>query len=114
MLINMARSTKTQNNYSLMSNQISDLSNPIKDEQIKVNVKLFAAFQEVVSKPEIYLEVPLHSPVSIIYEKLATVYPVLERWRTVTRYAINLNFADENTPLNYGDEVALIPPVSGG
>ncbi|AFY72796.1 molybdopterin converting factor, small subunit [Synechococcus sp. PCC 7502] len=89
-----------------MSNLISD--------QITVNVKLFAAFQEVISQPEIYLDIPQHSPVSLVYEKLATAHPVLEQWRAVTRYAINLNFVDETTLLHDGDEVALIPPVSGG
>ncbi len=82
--------------------------------QIKVTVKLFAAFQEVVAKSEIYLELPEYSPVSSVYEQLVATYPVLESWRAVTRYAVNLNFVDKNTPLQNGDEVGLIPPVSGG
>ena len=82
--------------------------------QIKVNVKLFAAFQEAFSSSEISLILPVHSPVSIVYEKLIATHPSLEQWRSVTRYAINLDFAEENTPLQDGDEVALIPPVSGG
>ena len=89
-----------------MSNSIS--------HQIKVNVKLFAAFQEAFSQSEISLVLPAHSPVSRVYEKLLTTHPALEQWRSVTRYAINLNFAEENTLLQDGDEVALIPPVSGG
>jgi sulfur-carrier protein len=82
--------------------------------QIKVNVKLFAAFQEAFSKSEISLILPAHSPVFRVYEQLVVTHPDLEQWRSVTRYAINLDFAEENTLLQDGDEVALIPPVSGG
>jgi sulfur-carrier protein len=89
-----------------MSNSIST--------QIKVNIKLFAAFQEAFSKSEISLALPAHSPASVVYERLIAIHPALEQWRSVTRYAINLNFAEENTLLQDGDEVALIPPVSGG
>lgn len=89
-----------------MSNSIS--------HQIKVSVKLFAPFQEAFSKSEISLILPAHSPVSRVYEKLSSIHPALEQWRSVTRYAINLSFAEENTLLQDGDEVALIPPVSGG
>jgi len=83
-------------------------------DQIKVNVKLFAAFQEAFSKSEISLVLPAHSPVSKVYESLVAIHPALEQWKLVTRYAINFSFVDENTPLQDGDEVALIPPVSGG
>ncbi len=92
---------------------MSNLSHQVPD-RIKVTVKLFAAFQEAVSKPEIDLVLPSHSPVSAVYDILTWTYPALDRWKAVTRYAINLNFTDESTILQDGDEIALIPPVSGG
>jgi len=93
-----------------MPNLTSDLIS----SQIKITVKLFAAFQEAVSQSEISLTLPASSPVSTVYENLVKTYPKLEQWKPVTRYAINLNFVEQNTILQDGDEVALIPPVSGG
>jgi len=91
-------------------NQVPDKTS----DQIKVTVKLFAAFQEAISQSEICLVLPAFSPVSTVYESLVSTYPNLQQWKPVTRYAINLNFVEQNTILQDGDEVALIPPVSGG
>jgi molybdopterin synthase sulfur carrier subunit len=41
-------------------------------------------------------------------------HPQLSKWRDVTRFGINLMFVDPDTVLNHGDEVVIIPPVSGG
>lgn len=82
--------------------------------EINITVKLFAAFQEAIADPQIQLTLPLHSPVIAVFEELARQYPVLEQWRSLTRYAINLDFVEPDTLLQDGDEVALIPPVSGG
>ncbi|MEO0014768.1 MAG: hypothetical protein RLZZ535_3157, partial [Cyanobacteriota bacterium] len=35
-------------------------------------------------------------------------------WRDVTRFGINLQFVESATALQDGDEIVLIPPVSGG
>jgi sulfur-carrier protein len=81
---------------------------------ISITVKLFAAFQEATATPEILLAIPINAPVSEVYDRLVSEYPVLEKWRSLTRYAINLDFVEPDTILKDGDEVALIPPVSGG
>lgn len=81
---------------------------------ITVTVKLFAAFQEAIATHEMRLAIPLNAPVTQVYDRLASEYPVLEKWRSLTRYAVNLDFVESDTLLKDGDEVALIPPVSGG
>jgi len=83
-------------------------------ENIYVKVKLFAIFQEVFATDEMQISLEADAPVSKIFDRLVSQHPNLERWRSLTRYAINLNFADPHTVLHDGDEVALIPPVSGG
>lgn len=87
------------------------ITNP---NQIQVKVKLFAIFQEVLATDEIHLDIESGATVSQIFDRLVTQQPSLEKWRSLTRYAINLNFAEPHTILKHGDEVALIPPVSGG
>jgi len=82
--------------------------------QIQVKIKLFAIFQEVFATDEMHLEIESGTTVSQIFDHLVTQQPSLEKWRSLTRYAINLNFAEPHTLLNHGDEVALLPPVSGG
>ncbi|MFM7887358.1 MAG: MoaD/ThiS family protein [Pseudanabaena sp.] len=90
---------------------MSMLKNP---NQIQVTVKLFAIFQEVFATDKIHLDIESGATVSQIFDRLVNQQPSLEKWRSLTRYAINLNFAEPHTILSDGDEVALIPPVSGG
>ena len=83
-------------------------------ENICVKVKMFAIFQEVFATDEMQITLEVGAPVSQIFDHLVSQHPNLERWRSLTRYAVNLNFVQPHTVLANGDEVALIPPVSGG
>jgi len=83
-------------------------------EDIQITVKLFAIFQEVLATDELQINLESGTSVSTIFDRLVSNHPHLEKWRSLTRYAVNLNFADPQTILKNGDEVALIPPVSGG
>ncbi len=72
-------------------------------------MRLFAALRERAGAPEIVLELP----------EGASVQDALERLSGVTGdvpavMAINREYAERTTALHEGDEVALIPPVSGG
>ena len=89
-------------------------SKEMQSKEIQVTVKLFAIFQEVFAADEMQIKLESGASVSQIFDRLVSQQPHLEKWRSLTRYAINLNFADPHTLLNDGDEVALIPPVSGG
>ena len=81
---------------------------------INVTVKLFAAYQEAYGVPELKLELPPQTPVKAVLDRLLSDRPQLEKWRSLTRFGINLQFVDPQTPLQNGDEVVMIPPVSGG
>jgi len=81
---------------------------------ITVTVKLFAAFQEAYRVSELRLNVPPQTPVSAILDQCIQEHPELEKWRNVTRFGINLEFVTPDTEIQDGDEVVLIPPVSGG
>ena len=81
---------------------------------ITVTVKLFAAYQEAYRVPELVLKFPPQTPVAAVLEKLVAQQPGLAQWRNLTRFGINLQFVEPGTLLQDGDEVVLIPPVSGG
>jgi molybdopterin synthase sulfur carrier subunit len=83
-------------------------------QEIKVLVKLFAAYQEALGVSELELFVPAQMPVSAIRDRLIQEHPELAQWRDLTRFGVNLQFVAPDTPLQAGDEVVLIPPVSGG
>ncbi|MEB3356201.1 MAG: MoaD/ThiS family protein [Synechococcales bacterium] len=86
----------------------------MENQDIQVTVKLFAAYQEACGVPELVLELPPGTPVKEVRDRLLNDHPQLEQWRDVTRFGVNLQFVDPETPLQNGDEVVLIPPVSGG
>jgi molybdopterin synthase sulfur carrier subunit len=81
---------------------------------VTVTVKLFAAYQEACGLPELQLVFPSGTPVAAVRDRLIADHPQLAQWQDLTRFGINLTFVDADTPLQDGDEVVLIPPVSGG
>lgn len=84
------------------------------EASINITVKLFAIYQETLGVPELKLQLPSGTPVSAVIDRLIAEHRQLEKWRSITRFGINLQFADPGTLLKEGDEVVLIPPVSGG
>ncbi len=81
---------------------------------VTVTVKLFAAYQEAYGVPELTLEFPTGTPAVAVQQRLIAEHPELAQWRNLTRFGINLEFVEPDTILQDGDEVVLIPPVSGG
>jgi molybdopterin synthase sulfur carrier subunit len=81
---------------------------------VTVTVKLFAAYQEVCGVSEFKLDLPENTPVVTVRDRLIAEHPELEQWQAITRFGVNLQFVEPETLLQDGDEVVLIPPVSGG
>lgn len=81
---------------------------------ITVTLKLFAAYQEAVGTAEQALVLPHGTTAAAVCDRLIDEHPELAQWRDLTRFGVNLQFVDPDTELADGDEVVLIPPVSGG
>jgi sulfur-carrier protein len=81
---------------------------------LTVTVKLFAAYQDAYGVSELCLRLPIGTTVAEVRDRLITEHPALEEWRGLTRFGVNLEFAEPDTVLQDGDELVLIPPVSGG
>lgn len=83
-------------------------------EEIAVKVKLFAIYQEAFETPELQMVFPQQTTASDVLETLIEQKPYLSKWKEVTRFGINLQFVESDTTIKNGDEIVLIPPVSGG
>ena len=76
---------------------------------MKVTVRLFAGLREQAGQARREVELPSGA-------RVADVWPLLELGDVPAGllYAVNREYAPADAPLGEGDEVALIPPVSGG
>ncbi len=81
---------------------------------MKIDVKLFAVLREVAGSDQFTMDLPEPMPVSELFAQLSAEHPALARYQAITSFAVNGEYADPQTVVNDGDEVALIPPISGG
>lgn len=79
-----------------------------------IRVLFFASLQNVVGSQELVWELPAGSTAEQLFAGLAERWPDLQRYRSVLRVAAGAELVDWEHVLAEGDEVALLPPVSGG
>lgn len=84
------------------------------EETITITLKLFAVYQEAIGAAEQTLVLPAGITAGEVRDRLIQQHPSLAQWKDLTRFGINLQFAEADTALSDGDELVLIPPVSGG
>ena len=77
-----------------------------------VRVLFFAYLRERCGVREVAMEVPSNASVADLWGALSARYPALEGQRL--RFAVNQEYVDNRRTLHDKDELALIPPVSGG
>ncbi len=79
-----------------------------------ITVKLFAILRDRAGVDELALELPAGATVGAAVEALLGRHPELRPFAARIACAVNLEKAGADTPLNDYDELALLPPVSGG
>lgn len=79
-----------------------------------VVVRYFAAHRDFTGRGEEQVELADDATVGILWELLTARYPRLGSFSRSLLYAVNEEFSQPSTVLRDGDEVAFIPPVSGG
>jgi molybdopterin synthase sulfur carrier subunit len=82
--------------------------------KITITIKLFAAYQEAYSVGELKRDFAPNISILDVLNQLISEHPELEKWRSLTRFGLNLQFVKAETLLQDGDEIVFIPPVSGG
>lgn len=81
---------------------------------MKVLVRCFAAAREIVGTGEMVLELPEGSTLTQLVDQIRGEFPRLEGLAGSLLFSVNREYASSDRRLAAGDEVALIPPVSGG
>ena len=81
---------------------------------MRITVKCFAGCKDVVGAPSLVIDMPEGATVGGALDRLIETYPGLERYRRSLMLAVNTEYAGRETSLKDGDELACIPPVSGG
>jgi MoaD family protein len=84
------------------------------EKRLAVRARLFAIQRELAGRREIELALPLGATVEDAWDDLVRRFPVLAPGRPFVRFARNGEYTEAQATLADGDEVAVIPPVSGG
>jgi molybdopterin converting factor subunit 1 len=80
---------------------------------VAVRVRFLARLRELAGQETEDLKALPDSRLSDVYEAMRVAHPALPP-RDSIRAAVNHEFADWSAAVSEGDEVAFIPPVSGG
>jgi molybdopterin synthase sulfur carrier subunit len=83
---------------------------------MRVNVLLFGTLRQTVGQDRLTLELPAQATVSQAIRALAEEHADIARLLDARQlaFAVNLSYCHPDDPLEDGDELAVIPPVSGG
>ena len=79
-----------------------------------VRVRLFARLREIAGAAELGRDVAAGATARTVWDALAREFPELAPHATSISVAVNEEYARMHAALAEGDEVAFLPPVSGG
>ena len=81
---------------------------------VRITIRLFARLREIAGAGDLPREIEAPATAATAWDALAAEFPALTQYRAVISCAVNEHYARFDTPLAEGDEVAFLPPVSGG
>jgi len=79
-----------------------------------VTIRLFARLREVAGTGELTRELPADATVSGLWDQMVRDYPAMAAYKPSLSCAVNAEYARFKSPIADGDEIAFLPPVSGG
>jgi len=79
---------------------------------ITVTVKCFSSAREVLAREEFQMDIPEGSTMEVVEQEVRKLSPQLTEMPFML--ALNMEYPEEGTLVKEGDELAIIPPVSGG
>ena len=84
---------------------------------ITLKVKSFAILREIMGKEQITLQLPRKdegTTVADLRVRILELYPAISAQRIVMAIAVNTKIANDKSIIKDFDEIALLPPISGG
>jgi len=84
------------------------------DSQVRVKVLFFGMLRDIVGRAEEHIEVADGARLQSVFERYASQFPRLNELASSIVLACNQHFCDRAEALREGDEIAFLPPVSGG
>ena len=81
---------------------------------MRVNVRLFARLRDLAGTGELVQEVAGPATVASVWNALVDRLPALRDYERTMSVAVNADYSRMSAAVNEGDEVAFLPPVSGG
>jgi|SRR5579862_9137422 len=81
---------------------------------VRIRVLFFGVLRDIVGQREDSLEVPDGGRLGSVFEHYASRFPKIREMSASLVLALNQSFSEPGAPLAEGDEVAFLPPVSGG
>jgi molybdopterin synthase catalytic subunit len=81
---------------------------------ITIRLRHFAVIRETVGTSEETRAYPEQPTIARVFSDLVSDHPTLEGYRQSIMFMVNQQYAEPDAVLSDGDEVAFIPPVSGG
>ncbi len=81
---------------------------------MSIRILFFASLADITGTRETSVEATAFTDIESIFNKFATDFPMLEAHRSSVLFAQNSEFAAHSSPVQDGDEIAFLPPVSGG
>ena len=88
--------------------------NPHYNQPMQLTVRLFALYRERAGTKNFPLELSGGSTVADLTDAVRQMFPRLAPPEVKIVVAVNADYAEPETVLHPGDDVCLIPPVSGG
>jgi molybdopterin converting factor subunit 1 len=82
--------------------------------QVRVKVLFFGMLKDIVGRSEDQIEVDEGARVESVFERYAREFPRLKGLASSIVLASNHQFCDRSQAVREGDEIAFLPPVSGG
>ncbi len=81
---------------------------------MELNVRLFALYRERAGRSTVSVLIPDEATVADLTDEVRRQLPNLAPPEVKIVVAVNTDYADSAVVLQPGDDVCLIPPVSGG
>jgi len=81
---------------------------------MRVTVRLFARLRDIAGTAELARDLTPGATIGDLWRQLAGEFPELAQYERSISSAVNADYAKMNQVVGEGDEVAFLPPVSGG